>query len=543
MSESQFSKTNDLGIVFALAVLAAIVIWLATRFGIGVTPDSTVYIDAAQKLLDGRGLVVLKASGEWKPLTHYPPLYPSVLALLARVGDFLGGFSIETVARSLNSVLFGANVLLVGMAIRSYARDSYRLPILGAALTLTAPDIAGIHTFALTEGLFIFLSLSGLFSLARFIDTGRRAWLIASAAVIALALLTRYVGVTLVFTGVLVLLFVNGRTFRKRCFDALSFGLIACLPMALWVVRNMHVGDGSTDREYDFHLVRLRQIAAGLSTVSAWLLLGKVRTDYRVIFFVVEVAATSLFVIYVLRKSRANALVYKDHPDDAAAEEAGELDKSRSPSPLPIVFLVFIVSYVAFLIFTTFFVDADTVLDDRALVSVHVAAIILGSCFAWKIFVPVEQRRAIRLAFVVLAIVFVGSYAFRGARWFLRVRQDGQVYSSRAWRESETIARIRNLPVGVPIYSNGYDAVYYFTGRPAIYIPEKINHATGRQNENYESEVKKMSTDLKQRNAALVYFHTLPERWFLPSEAELVQRVKPRRAESNLDGSIFTGGD
>lgn len=529
--------------LFLLAVLAIVTVWLATPFGIGINPDSTVYIDAARNLLNDRGLVALTGRGEFKPLTHYPPLYPSVLALLTRVGFLLGGLSIESVARVLNSFLFGANVLLVGIAIRSYVRDSFWLPILGALLTLTAPDIAGIHTFALTEGLFIFLSLSGLVSLSRFIESERRAWLTASAAVIALALLTRYVGVTLVLTGVLVLLFVNGRSLRRRCFDALGFGLIACAPMALWAVRNMRVGSGMTDREYGFHLVRLRQIAAGLSTVSSWLLLGKVRTDYRAIFFVVEVAAASLFVIYLLRRSRANALVNKDHPDDAAADEARALRKRRSSSPLPIIFLVFIVSYVAFLIFTAFFVDADTVLDARALVPVHVAAIVLVSGLAWKVSESFRPRRSIQIAFVALAIMLLGSYSIRGAMWFMQARQDGQGYASRAWKESETIAHVKNLPAGVPIYSNGYDAIHYLTHRPAIYLPEKVKHSTGRENEIYDAEVESMGKALTERSGLLVYFNTFPERWFLPSEVELKQRLKLRSVGTNFDGSVYEWTD
>lgn len=538
MSESQFSKANNFGFVFALAVLAAIAIWLATRFGIGVTPDSTVYIDAAHKLLDGRGLVALTAAGEWKPLTHYPPLYPSVLASLG-----LLGFSIEMAARLLNAFLSGANVLLVGIALKCFSRKSFWLPILGALLTLTAPDIAGIHTFALSEGLFIFLAISGLVSLSRFLETKRRAWLFACAGFIDLALLTRYVGVALVFAGVVGLLLLNGRNLRRRFVDAVIFGLIASAPMALWMVRNMRVGGGASDRQFVYHPTGLRQMLAALSTISSWLLLGKVRTDDRVIFFVIEVAVASLFVVYLVRRSRAKGVVEIDSSYDPATGDRAAFRKTGGLSRLPIIFLIFIASHVGFLIFTAFFVDADTVLDDRALVPAHVAGIILASCLASKLFASLKERRAMRIAFVALAIVFVGSYSFRGASWFLRVRQDGQVYSSRLWRESATIARVRNLPIGIRIYSNGYDAIYYFTGRPAIYVPEKINHTTGRENQNYDSELEKMSTDLKQRNAALVYFHTLPGRWFLPSEAELVQRLRPRSVEPTVDGSIFSGAE
>ena len=527
--------------LFLVAVLAILIVWLATRFGIGVAPDSTVYIEAARNLLSGRGLIALTGGGEFKPLTHYPPLYPALLALLTRVSLLLGEFSIETVARALNSFLFGANVLLVGITIRSYARGSYWLPILGALLTMTAPDIAGIHTLALTEALFIFLSLSGLVSLSRYIDTKRGTWLVLSAAAIAMALLTRYVGIALVFTGVFVLLFVNGRTLRRRCFEALSFVLISCAPMALWVVRNTRSGEGLSDREFIFHAPRLRQIVAGLSTVSSWLLLGKVRTDLRIFFFVVEIAAASLFIFYVRRRQRAHVRDRKNHPDKAASDEL--VSPHGDSSPPPIILAVFIVSYLAFLTFTAFFVDADTVLDDRALVPVHVVAIVLVCGLAWKTFESLRERPAIKITLVALAVVFVGSYFIRGTMWLIHTRQDGQGYASRAWKGSQTIALVKNLPAGVPIYSNGYDAIYYLTHQPAIYIPEKVKHGTGRENESYEAEVERMGRAVKERSGVLVYFNTFPERWFLPSEVELKQQLKLRSVKTNSDGTVYADAE
>lgn len=532
------STGNNTVPLFLLALLAALMAWLATRFGIGITPDSTVYIDAAHNLLDGRGLIALTGRGEFQPLTHYPPFYPAVLALLARVGSLLGGVPIESAARALNSLLFGANVFLVGVTIKRYARHSFWLPVIGSLLTITAPDIAGIHTFALTEGLFVFLFLSGSASLLRFFETKRRLWLIASAAMMAMAFLTRYVGVTMVFTGVLVLLIVNGRTFRQRLVDAFSFGLIACAPMALWILRNMQVSAGTSDREFVFHPIGLRQIASGLSTVSTWLLLGKVRPDVRVAFFVFELVAGSLLVIYLLRRRR-NSLVNQNQSDEVTMETAGRQNEREAPSPVVIMFLTFIVVYVAFLIFTTSFIDADTVLDDRAMMPVHVAAIVLGCCFAWKLFLPLRDSRSMRIAFAVVAIVLIGSYAIRWTTWFSQARRDGQGYAGRAWKESETIAHIKNIPAGVAIYSNGYDAIYYLTKRPASYLPERVIHGTGRENQNYTVEVESMRKTLSERNGLLVYFNTLPERWFLPSSSDLKSQLRLAEIVTTRDGSIY----
>ena len=147
-------------LIFALlllSLLAVALVLLATRFGIGVTPDSTVYLEAARNLLNGRGLIALAADGELRPMTHYPPLYSSLLALIG-----LGHVSIAGAARWLQAILFGANVLLVGLVIARSARNSFWLPMVGALLMLTAPDVVAIHTLALTEPLFILLAVGCL---------------------------------------------------------------------------------------------------------------------------------------------------------------------------------------------------------------------------------------------------------------------------------------------------------------------------------------------------------------------------------------------
>jgi hypothetical protein len=146
---------------------------------------------------------------------------------------------------------------------------------------------------------------------------------------------------------------------------------------------------------------------------------------------------------------------------------------------------------------------------------------------------------SIKIAFVALAIMLVGSYAIRSARWFMDVRQDGQGYASRAWQESETIAYVKNIPLGAPIYSNGYDAIYYLTKRPAIYLPEKVIHGSARDNQKYSAEVEHMRNALSERNGLLVYFNTLPERWFLPSESDLKNQLPLTQRFTSTDGSIY----
>src|SRR5947199_2924884 len=97
-------------VIVFLGVAGALIILLMTPHGVGITPDSTVYLDAAASLSRGAGLNVWSNAGELTPLTHYPPLYSSLLALLGKAGATL-----EVSARLLNAILFAITILLVGL--------------------------------------------------------------------------------------------------------------------------------------------------------------------------------------------------------------------------------------------------------------------------------------------------------------------------------------------------------------------------------------------------------------------------------------------
>ena len=64
----------------AAAAGAGALALFATSRGIGLSPDSISYISAGRSLASGGGLRVWHGA----PLTDWPPLYPALLALLAR---------------------------------------------------------------------------------------------------------------------------------------------------------------------------------------------------------------------------------------------------------------------------------------------------------------------------------------------------------------------------------------------------------------------------------------------------------------------------
>ena len=118
-----------------LAVIAAIasgVVLLITKHGASMIPDSAVYIGTARNLAQGRGLTTpfnllinpyspakAAAFDGAVPLTHYPPLFPAVLAVFQRLDiDALDA------ARWFNALLMGVNVFLAGVVAWRFSGGS-----------------------------------------------------------------------------------------------------------------------------------------------------------------------------------------------------------------------------------------------------------------------------------------------------------------------------------------------------------------------------------------------------------------------------------
>jgi hypothetical protein len=111
----QVREKHTIAVLLLLAAMGAICVFYATAWGVGVSPDSTLYLEAARNLLRGHGLTITTLDNLTRPLTHYPPLYPYLLYAGGRLGiDPMDG------ARWLSALLFGANIFLVGYAILKF---------------------------------------------------------------------------------------------------------------------------------------------------------------------------------------------------------------------------------------------------------------------------------------------------------------------------------------------------------------------------------------------------------------------------------------
>jgi len=468
----------------------------ATGKGLYVSPDSVFYVGTARNLLGGAGF---RSPAGLQPLGHFPPLFTVVIAAVGRLGlDPLDA------ARVVNIAVVGAIVVLVGVVLRSLT-GSVPAALVGATLTAAAVDVLTLSAAALSEPLFVLLALAGLVALGHYLDRRRPVVLVAASALVALAVLTRYVGVALIVAGAAMLLWRGSEGRFHGAGDATLFGAIALSPSLAWLAWAGLV-DGTGGRALVVHVFGGEYLAQAPRPLGRWLAPWPGPPIGPVVALVVVVAA----VVFVRR-----------HPSRPSATSA-----------LPPLLAVFAVVYLAVLVANRVLIDATGRLDARFLMPLHPIAILLV--------VPVVHRlRAERVVAIAAGALVVAQVA-GGLAWAAGGFTDDSVrrrgYTARAWRESPVVARVSLVDPTEPVYSNGFDAVFFLTGRVVHPIPAETDYLTGRPNPRFDEEVAAM----RASGGLLVYFDAVTaRRSFLPSRAELERALPLEAVASDAVGTVY----
>jgi len=503
------------------AAVGMLALLAATRWGLGMTPDSVAYVGAARSLLAGRGVQAPDfETASWAPMTLWPPLF-SVLA----AGISLTGMEVLAAARWLNATLFAANCLLVGLLVHRHTAGPSWLALLAALVVAGSQHLMDVHLMAWTEPLLTCLALASLLLLATHLQTPRFRVLVAAAVAAALAVLARYLGLVMIAAGLLCLLLFRSGKLRRRILDCAVFALVSCAGPGLWFLRNRLVAGSATSREIALNPVGADKVRYALVAVSRWFLPESFPEHVRIALVAVLLVAGPVLAIMQVRSRKKPA----DGHDRPAPETAAKI---------PAVLTIFALLCVAFLIAHISFVDANVPLDNRILSPLHPVLMVLVFCAAWKIVLRFRGNRPARITVIVLLVAFSGWSVQKGLRSAMD-RRDSEGFATRPWRESKTVAAVAELPAGVAVYSNRPEAIYHLTGRVTYDLPSKTNRYSRRPNEAYGEQLASMARTMKQRKGLLVYFHE-ERRWYQPSRQDLLESLPGLKPlQSGAIGTVY----
>ena len=437
-------------------------------YGAAVTHDSSFLLSTAINFLAGEG---------WRTFTGYPLVaWPPLFPLLLAAGGWVG---IEplTAGRLINATAFGLTILAAGGWLRSNLRLQWLGLVATASLTVSLP-LSELASHFLTDSLFVLLTLLALIQLAAFLNRGGRTLLLGAAVCIALAALTRYPGVILIGTGVLLLLGRRTPPLAARLKDASVFGAVSSVPLAgvlthNWAVTGTLTGyrSGSGQSLSDV----LSQVA---DVFRAWVMPPNAPDGVGYLLWTAAglvVAAGAVVVVSGLGLERRG--------------------KDRTASPLlglgPVIpFGGFALAYLSFIVAIVPLVIHSQI-PPRYLLPVYMP-LLLAAVFLLDRFLSIETagRRA-AAKWGLASLVLLGTLAHGGfsAHRNLTITDEARVAGFESWTQngsywesSETLKYVRTKLSDGRVYSNGFTLLWFWdrTAAPGKHqkVPAALHNVT-----------------------------------------------------------------
>lgn len=449
----------------------------STVWGAALSDDSYYYISSARNLLAGSGFDLVP---------NFPPVLPLLLSLI-------GVFKVDplTAIRWVNAGLFAVNVLLVARIVYSLTKSGV-FSILGAGLMLISSTLIMIHSWAMSEALYITFTLMGflLFSIGYEKETWQTP--LFTGLFFGLAAATRYIGISLLLAGGILFITEAGRSNRHRIRDLLVFSIMGVLPLLLWVIRNEIVVGQFTNRVFGWHLMTGNMWINMVNTVLLWFVPGRFVHGKELFWLTGLLLVIGIWLgIRFLRKRSETA-----YP-------------AKSGSQLGPILLIILsmISYLVILIISRSFFDPLIPMDERLLSPILVMGIIL---LVWMVSELWERKKWIELSIlVVICLLFLITNLTRSAAMVKNYHEDGRGYASARDHISETYAYLRNRP-DIPIYSNAFAAIYFWIGRVTHALPPP-------------AEISAMKEDMQRNGAYLVIFDSIPVELYGTTREELTK--------------------
>lgn len=483
-----FRVTSRSAIFVALlliAVIGVVLVLQATPEGAGLSDDSIAYIAGARSMVAGHGYREAWLASD-QPVTHFPPAFPSVLAIFG----FLGADPLHA-ARFVNALLFGLSAGVLGILAWRMV-PSLTAGLVLAGLFVLCADLLQVYSVAMSEPLFIFLSLLSFWMFDLYMERNYHIWLGACATFVGLAYLTRYSGLALLATFVVALLILK-KTWKEKLITSAMF-IAGTLPFILgWTIRNKLVADNATNREFVWHPILAENLRIGLRTVTealfpidAWR-----RAMLKQPFVIEAIIAIVLGVILVWLAIRAWKYWTETFTPPANARKGEVISFTTG---------LYIFAYLASIISSMLMFDAATKFKLRIVAPIFVSLLLL------LVYFGIWLRNKNRPLVVLLTFVLIAFSAYKQINTIKDWSKGGQGYASFRWYDSKAMAYLRKLPTDVHVYTDQPGAVYLYTGRGNYVLPSRIDSATLLPRPDFEKDVAFMHQEVEDGKAVLAVF-------------------------------------
>jgi hypothetical protein len=490
---------------------ATIIIFLINHYNAGVSPDSVVYISVARNLAAGNGFVAFDGT----PFVQQPPLYPILLAST----KFILSIDPATSAGYLNALMFCLTVYLSGYFLLRHVK-SLPLVIIGTTFVLISSALMQNSLMVLSETLFITLVLLSMTFFHRYLTRKNLTNLILFSFSAGLVCITRYTGIVIIITGLCFIILSEHRNKAERIQQSLIFLFISSTPLCVWLVRDFILSRTLVGQRGTSSFTLSQNLKLFYCTTLQWYLpLNAVSTGFILIFVIISAwifsesgwkKTLNYEVIKIIFPSLLFVLLYSGLIIVSSTTTAYDTiaDRLLSPIIIPTLFIVFVIMDRAIILLKKYF-------HHRLIFSLYIVGLLL--------LINYQVKNTIH--------IIEGHIAYGG--WG---------YSSKSWRESETIKFLNKHPKlmqNKTVFSNEPEAVYILTNIKSQRSPAKTFYNSTQQFDSNSLNADQWAT---KKNKWLVWFDNA-DRSFLYSIDELLSQYQMTEVSHFVDGKLFILSD
>ena len=493
-----FIKSNDVLLrrtdisIYFLAFLTAITFYIiSSPNNLGFSMDSVSYLEGANNILKGKGFV----NDDGQLINHWPPFFSVMLALFSLI------LNIEPIQSGIilnASLIFGTIIILKKILDLFNVRSLFSfLAIL--SILLSAP--MKVFLWYLSEGLFIFLLLIVLYFILLWHTSPNLKHLIFAGILSGLLLLTRFAGVSFIFTFLLII-FYHSETYFNKLKNLASYILPIFLIAIPWLVYASLMKENPQDREFAIHIISTEKLYQIYSVIKYWFV-GNYFSA-KLLPFVLILLSILLFLKSTYIKSLLINLSY--------------LFRNKY---LAIILNIFI--YLTFIVFSASFFDNGIPFDNRILFPVFVLLFLL-IVKTLQIFYDSKMPEI----GIITGLFLFTSFTLSGYPVYKNFYIHGLGYSAKTVKKSETLQYARNLK-NVEIYSN----------HPAVFDIHSNIETFLLPNKNNKYDFVLLQKKLEKNQAEIIIFYNLGWPDYLLKSSTIQEKFKNYERLNFKDGYII----
>jgi hypothetical protein len=433
------------------------------EYGIGITSDSITYIGCAENLLSGDGfthVVPLATQNHYEEPNYYHEWGPLLPILLS--GLMITGLSPELSGLILNFLFYSIIPIITLVLLYSLEIDKkYRFA--GVILSTLSLPLFLDSSSLMSEISFNFFTILSLGCLYYYLIEKKKRFLHLSILFTSIACLSRFIGITIIITGVLLLFLLNRESFKKKASEILLFGSLSSLPTVIFLIRNYSLTGTLIGDRFGSERGFIENLIITYTKISEWYIPSQLPAMVWVPISLLFTFTVIFLIISTLKK------VFR---------------KDERKSKIIVTMVSFSVIYILYLLTSASNVGF-TKLTHRFLSPVYIPLVI--SILVSASIICKDDMKIKKIIPNVIVIILISGSAISVLAASTGYFEDGTgVYSNDRWKTSQTLEYLSENPLEGGVYSNFPHQVYHFSGMEhARYTPLRNVQGSTKEIDGY----------------------------------------------------------